>query len=298
MNTKQLENAVSEVTLFNQHLQLIQSVHTIPTPKVNWESIAMEPAPTMPTVRFDHKVKAMEALDEYKPYWLDILLGNKSKFHTLTNNVELAAEKDIEQYKAEFVDWVQNYSYWAKGNQLSQGVLNNDSQAKLSALSEAQQNPMNASVVDTKLINHNFNTYKNGHLLEINIQVNKHNVIPKDKKVLCQGEVKLETLSLSESNALYREYVCSCILKCAQDSFNVLPETSVVINVEQISADNLDETILSCHIEKGLLEFLLIEDDKPSEILEFFVHIEDFNPHRGNGFSAIKTLFSPLPIAS
>ena len=298
MNTKQLEDAVSEVSLFNQHLHLIQSVHTIPTPKMNWESIAMEPAPAMPTVRFDHKVKAMEALDEYKPNWLDMLLGSKSKLYTLTNNIERAAEKDIEQYKTEFVSWVQHYSYWAKGNQLSKGILNNDSGAKLSALSEAQQNPINAAVVDTKLINHNFNTYKNGHLLEVNIQVNKHNVIPKEKKVLCQGEVKLETLSLSESNTLYREYVCSCILKCAQDAFNVLPETSVLINVEQVLADYSSETIVSCHVEQGLLEFLLVEDDKPSEILEFFVHIEDFNPHRGNGFSAIKTIFSPLPIAS
>ena len=177
--------------------------------------------------------------------------------------------------------WVQNYSYWAKKNQLSKGVLNNDSEAKLTALSEAQQNPINASVVDTRLINHNFNTYKNGHLLEINIQVNKDNVIPKERKVLCQGEVKLESLSIPESNTLYREYVCSCVLKCAQDSFNVLPESSVVINVEQVSAGQSNETILSCHIEKGLLEFLLIEDDKPSEILEFFVHLEDFNPHRG-----------------
>lgn len=281
MNTKQLEDAVSEVTMFNQHMHLIQSVHTIPTPKVNWESMAMEPAPAMPTVRFDHKVKAMEALDDYKPNWLDMLLGNKSKLHTLTKNVERAAEQDIEDYKTEFVHWVQNYSYWAKKNQLSKGVLNNDSEAKLTALSEAQQNPINASVVDTKLINHNFNTYKNGHLLEINIQVNKDNVIPKERKVLCQGEVKLESLPISESNILYREYVCSCVLKCAQDSFNVLPESSVVINVEQVSAGQSNETILSCHIEKGLLEFLLIEDDKPSEILEFFVHLEDFNPHRG-----------------
>lgn len=281
MNTKQLEDAVSEVAMFNQHLHLIQSVHTIPTPKVNWESMVMEPAPAMPTVRFDHKVKAMEALDDYKPNWLDMLLGNKSKLHALTKNVERAAEQDIEDYKTEFVHWVQNYSYWAKKNQLSKGVLNNDSEAKLTALSEAQQNPINASVVDTKLINHNFNTYKNGHLLEINIQVNKDNVIPKERKVLCQGEVKLESLSIPESNTLYREYVCSCVLKCAQDSFNVLPESSVVINVEQVSAGQSNETILSCHIEKGLLEFLLIEDDKPSEILEFFVHLEDFNPHRG-----------------
>ncbi|EGU42302.1 hypothetical protein VISP3789_07804 [Vibrio splendidus ATCC 33789] len=281
MNTKQLEDAVSEVAMFNQHLHLIQSVHTIPTPKVNWESMAMEPAPAMPTVRFDHKVKAMEALDDYTPNWLDMLLGNKSKLHALTKNVERAAEQDIEDYKTEFVHWVQNYSYWAKKNQLSKGILNNDSEAKLTALSEAQQNPINASVVDTKLINHNFNTYKNGHLLEINIQVNKDNVIPKERKVLCQGEVKLESLSIPESNTLYREYVCSCVLKCAQDSFNVLPESSVVINVEQVSAGQSNETILSCHIEKGLLEFLLIEDDKPSEILEFFVHLEDFNPHRG-----------------
>lgn len=298
MNTKQLEDAVSEVAMFNQHLHLIQSVHTIPTPKVNWESMAMEPAPAMPTVRFDHKVKAMEALDDYKPNWLDMLLGNKSKLHALTKNVERAAEQDIEDYKTEFVHWVQNYSYWAKKNQLSKGVLNNDSEAKLTALSEAQQNPINASAVDTKLINHNFNTYKNGHLLEINIQVNKDNVIPKERKVLCQGEVKLENLPIPESNILYREYVCSCVLKCAQDSFNVLPESSVVINVEQVSAGQPNETILSCHIEKGLLEFLLIEDDKPSEILEFFVHLEDFNPHRGDGFSAIQTIFSPLPIAS
>ncbi|WP_434567639.1 hypothetical protein QFW85_26635 [Vibrio chagasii] len=298
MNTKQLEDAVSEVAMFNQHLHLIQSVHTIPTPKVNWESMAMEPAPSMPTVRFDHKVKAMEALDDYKPNWLDMLLGNKSKLHALTKNVERAAEQDIEDYKTEFVHWVQNYSYWAKKNQLSKGVLNNDSEAKLTALSEAQQNPINTSVVDTKLINHNFNTYKNGHLLEINIQVNKDNVIPKERKVLCQGEVKLEKLPIPESNILYREYVCSCVLKCAQDSFNVLPESSVVINVEQVSAGQPNETILSCHIEKGLLEFLLIEDDKPSEILEFFVHLEDFNPHRGDGFSAIQTIFSPLPIAS
>lgn len=298
MNTKQLEDAVSEVAMFNQHLHLIQSVHTIPTPKVNWESMAMEPAPAMPTVSFDHKVKAMEALDDYKPNWLDMLLGNKSKLHALTKNVERAAEQDIEDYKTEFVHWVQNYSYWAKKNQLSKGVLNNDSEAKLTALSEAQQNPINAFVVDTKLINHNFNTYKNGHLLEINIQVNKDNVIPKERKVLCQGEVKLENLPIPESNILYREYVCSCVLKCAQDSFNVLPESSVVINVEQVSAGQPNETILSCHIEKELLEFLLIEDDKPSEILESFVHLEDFNPHRGDGFSAIQTIFSPLPIAS
>ena len=99
MNTKQLEDAVSEVAMFNQHLHLIQSVHTIPPPKVNWESMAMEPAPAMPTVRFDHKVKAMEALDDYKPNWLDMLLGNKSKLHALTKNVERAAEQDIEDYK-------------------------------------------------------------------------------------------------------------------------------------------------------------------------------------------------------
>ncbi|WP_146490714.1 hypothetical protein [Vibrio sp. T20] len=54
MNTKQLENAVGEVSLFNQHLHLIQSVHTIPTQKMNWESITMKAAPAMRTVRFDH----------------------------------------------------------------------------------------------------------------------------------------------------------------------------------------------------------------------------------------------------
>ncbi|WP_155645121.1 hypothetical protein [Vibrio splendidus] len=54
MNNKQLEGAVSEVSLFNQHLHLIQSVHTIPTPKMNWESITMKAAPAIPTVRFDH----------------------------------------------------------------------------------------------------------------------------------------------------------------------------------------------------------------------------------------------------
>lgn len=178
-----------------------------------------------------------------------------------------------------------------KSNQLSKGVLNNDSQAKLSALSEAQQDPINAAVADTKLINHNFNTYKNGHLLEINIQVNKNNAIPNEKKVLCQGEVKLETLSLSESNVLYREYVCSCALKCALDAFNILPETSAVINVEQVSAGHSNQTILSCHIEKGLLEFLLIEDEKPSEILEFFVHIEDFNLIVTTGFLRLKLSF-------
>ena len=179
MNTKQLEDAVSEVDMFNQHLQLSQSVHTIPTQQVNWESMAMEPAPTMPAVRFDHKVKAIEALDGHKPNWLDMLSGNKSKLHALTKNVERAAEQDIEDYKTEFVHWVQNYSYLAKKNQISKGVLNNDSEAKLTALSEAQQNPIYAFIVDTKLINHNSNTYKNSHLLEINIQVDKNNVIPK-----------------------------------------------------------------------------------------------------------------------
>ncbi|KZX57584.1 hypothetical protein A3712_05045 [Vibrio sp. HI00D65] len=88
MNTKQLEDAVSEVAMFNQHQQLSQPVHTIPTQQVNWESMAMEhePATTMPTVRFDHKVKAMEALDGHKSNWLDMLFGNKSKLHALTNN--------------------------------------------------------------------------------------------------------------------------------------------------------------------------------------------------------------------
>ena len=113
-------------------------------------------------------------------------------------------------------------------------------------------------------------------LLEVEFRVKSEDVVPSAEYVLdAKGNLKEKELSKSAYFDLVQDYVCSCILRIARDSFALLPVEKVLIHaVDTIlnTATGQDEeiTIVSVAIDRERLEKLNFERLDPSDAVTSF----------------------------
>ena len=132
--------------------------------------------------------------------------------------------------------------------------------------------------------------------VEVDFYVHSEQVIPNtSKKVLRKGiEVKEETLPQSRFNEIYQDYVCSCILKIAKETFQLIPSIKEV----QVNAKGLlmntatgkeeEQTIISTVIERNKLNQLNFELLDPSDSMSNFKNNMNFK--KTQGFSPVEIL--------
>jgi len=293
MSIEALQRAADEVSLFNEQITVIQSLHKMITKTIDWEALANSPSPTMPILSFAHKSRALSELSCHQLSWLDKWTDNSTKLETLVKNIETSANKDIEIYQSALASWEEQYSQWLKDNKLSKNVLNNDNDSKLEALKRLLVESNRQTVLGNLVICPKHCEYKNGYSLEVTIQINKEKVVPFTKKVLFQGELISEFMPLKERNRVYREYVNSSALKVALDVFSILPDQHVKVNVQERTSDKDVQTIFAAHFEKTLINTLDLEQDSASTLVSNFIHFEQFDESRTEGFAPISPPYTP-----
>ncbi|WP_394251061.1 hypothetical protein [Vibrio profundi] len=293
MSIKALQRAADEITLFNEQITVIQSLHKIITRSIDWEELANVPAPTMPTISFANKSKALSELNCLQLTWLDKWTDNSTKLEALVRNIETSANKDIDNYQSALSTWEEAYAQWLTDNKLSKNVLNNDNDSKLEALNRLLPESNQQTVLGSSVIVPKHCEYKNGYNLEITVQIDKDKVVPLTKKTLFQGELVSEHLPLKERNRIYREYVNSCALKTALDAFSILPDKHVKVNVQEAARNESGQIIFTAHFEKTLLDSLDLEYEPASNLVSHFIHFEHFDESKPEGFSPINAPYAP-----
>ncbi|MBW3697762.1 hypothetical protein EK599_18945 [Vibrio sp. T187] len=294
MSVQALQKSADEVNLFNEHVTIIQSLHTIMTSKIDWAAIASKRAPEMPVIRFANKSKALAELhSHHQSGWLSNFTNKNRQLESLIRDIESSTNKDIEHYQNQLRTWENDYSHWLKNTKLSKNVLNNDNESKLEALRLLLDEVNVHKIRGVSLITPNGCEYKNGYSLEVNVKIDKDNVVPQKQKSLFQGELKHESLSIEKRNEIYKEYVYSSALKVALDVFAILPDNHVKVNVQESSTSNLDQTIFAAHFERMLLNSLDLEHDSASTLVSNFIHFEHFDEKREDGFKPISTPLEP-----
>ena len=124
-------------------------------------------------------------------------------------------------------------------------------------------------------------------LLEVEFRVKSEEVVPPAEYVLdAKGNLKEKELSKTAYFDLVQDYVCSCILRIARDSFALLPVEKVLIHaVDTIlnTATGQDEeiTIVSVAIDRAQLEKLNFERLDPSDAVNSFPCKMSFKKTKG-----------------
>lgn len=134
--------------------------------------------------------------------------------------------------------------------------------------------------------------------VSVDFYVHSEDVIPNTtKKLLRKGvEVKEDQLPPSRFNEIYQDYVCSCILKIAKETFQLLPTVNEVqVNAKgslmNSATGNFEEqTIVSVNINRPKLDELNFDLLDPSDSMSNFEHKMDFK--KNEGFKPVQDLQS------
>lgn len=124
-------------------------------------------------------------------------------------------------------------------------------------------------------------------LLEVEFRVRSEEVVPPMEYVLdAKGNLKEKDLSKTAYFELVQDYVCSCILRIARDSFALLPVERVLIHATDsllnTATGNEEEiTIVSVSVDRDKLEKLNFERLDPSDAVSAFPSKMSFKKTKG-----------------
>ena len=259
----QLQKNKLEVEMYENKLEMIQSIHKECDEDFNWNGIAQTPAP------FDlsngeigkNERKALSDLENYKPSFFNKLLKNEEiKRDELEKAVTVAKEKDKTEYEE-----------WKSLNLLANEVLNRNMSLYLPIIEE--MHPFD----DLLEFGSGFEFFiYEPNWLEIDFDVNTETVVPKEiKSLTTTGKVSTKQMPKGKYFEIQQDYICSCVIRMARDLFALLPIDYVVINALDNRLDtstgiSKKEVILSVKIEKKKLSSMYLDFIDPSDSMNRF----------------------------
>lgn len=274
-----LERARYEVELYENHIEVITSVHKECSEPVDWESIQTTPPPFNLGEIGPNEAQAIQKLNDYKPTWRDKLFERvEAKIYALQKEVEYARKQDEHEYQE-----------WEKEVNLAKRILQGD----ISAYMEAIQELSPFADIQELGSNLNFST-DSPEYMEVTVHVHSEDVIPKEVKSLTKtGKLSTKAMPKTKFYELYQDYVCGCVLRIARELFAILPIQTVYVHangeVLNTSTGHLEEvTILSVKIPRATLEELKFDSIDCSDAMANFVHNMKFR--KTKGFEAVEKI--------
>jgi len=287
---QELQRAQYEVEVYENRIELLLSVHKECSDIWDWKAIKSSNPPSKPTKYGKNEQLAQAKLNKYKPGVLDKLFKKQeSKRNGLKNAIVESRQLDEREYQNAIQKYESQYSEWKTSVKLAERILTGDTKAYMDAIKEIH--PFSeisslGSFVEFKA--------ENKSLFELTLYVNSDKVIPKEVKTLLKsGKLSVKKMSQTKFNELYQDYVCSCVLRVARESFALLPVNMVIITavanlLNTQTGHKENQPILSIAIPKDTLSKLNYETIDPSDSINNFVH--KMNYKKTSGFNSVQKL--------
>ncbi|MGL6237542.1 hypothetical protein [Aeromonas dhakensis] len=290
---QELEKAAYEVDVFENYIDVIQSIHKDCGDSVDWLKISTSQEPAKPLIISDNERQAIARLNSFAPSFIDKLFGKvTSKRQKLEKEVSIAKVKDTQINSINLSQWNIDVEEWKERVSLARRLLNGDISAKIDIIKEL--NPF--SEIDHLGSGVKFTIQENG-LLIVTINVHGANIIPKEQKTLLKsGRLSIKSMPVSRFNEIYQDYVCSVVLRVANEIFSILPDDKLIINAEDHllnkSTGHLEpQSLLSVYITRDGVSRLNMEYIDPSDAMNNFIHNENFK--KTKGFEPVKEVKVP-----
>lgn len=273
---QEIEYASVEVEIYENYIELIQSIHKDSSNLIDWQAILTSPKPEEPKLLNHHE-------SSFKPKLVNKLLRNQDKAK------QKEIEKDHAQYEARITEWKQEVSDWEQGQYFASKLYNSEHKVKLEIIEFI--NPF--SEIE-KIGSHlTFVIDENG-ILEAELVVLGNEIVPTEiKSQLKSGKLSTKKMPKGRFNEIYQDYVCSAVLRVGNELLALLPDDMVFVH----AYDNLlnkktghieKQCILSVAISRNTIASLNMDFIDPSDSMDNFVHNMNFK--KTNGFASVETL--------
>jgi len=289
---QETEKAAYEVQVYQNHIDLLLSVHKECGEIYDWAEIEHSEPPAKPDRLHQHEDVAKLNLSSLKIGLSDKLLGRgDTKKKQLLDAIEDAKKLDEKEYQDALTLYQNEYDEWQTATKLSTKILAGDMAAYIEAIKMV--NPFS----DIKGLGSSFNIKADSKsMLNATLYVNGENVIPTEIKSLTKGgKLSIKTIPKNKSYEIYQDYVCGSALRFARELFALLPVDMIIVNaigsLLNRQTGHLEDTpILSVAIPRKTFDMLNFENLDPSDSLNNFVHNMNFK--KGNGFGQVEVLDS------
>lgn len=285
-----LEQAAYEVEVYENHIDLLLSMHKECAEPVQWKKILSTPEPRQPLKSGALEQAALHASATYRPnFWARLFKLEHRQREALLGRVGVAAAEDEKLFQAALNEWKTAHDDWAEERDIALRILDGDRQAKLDAI-EAFESFEEISHIGSsiQMIVHE------GGVLEAKLAIHGSHVIPSEiKSLLKSGKLSTKAMPGGRFNELHQDYVCSCALRVGRELLAILPDELVIVtamdNVLNSSTGHMeDQPILSVAFSRATVDGLNLEAIDPSDAMKNFVHNMSFK--KSGGFSAVQAL--------
>ncbi|MCK7460216.1 hypothetical protein [Idiomarina aminovorans] len=287
---QELEQAAYEVDVYENHIEVIQSTHKECSPVVDWTRIASSKQPTEPQKTSLREEKARLKLEQYKPGILARLFNNKeNKKAKIEREVDMAITADSEDYGARLSRWKQDVTEWKESVGIAEALLKGEPEAKLEAIENLQPFTEISNLGSSLSVV----VHQDG-LLEATVNVHGKEIVPSESKSLLKsGKLSVKKMPKGKFNEIYQDYVCSCVLRVANELFSCIPDNLVIVTaVDELlnsKTGHLEEApILSAAISRSTMNRLNLETIDPSDSMTNFIHNMSFK--KTKGFESVERL--------
>lgn len=280
---RSLQQAAEAVRDFNAQIAHLVAIHKSGSAAIDWKERACAIAPSAPARIALRENAARQNLDSYSPWHLTTRLGLGAKRRArLERKLEAAAVEDERDYIASTQRFELTTQKHRAQKDLAERLLSGDGEAAIEVIRSL--NPF-VSISDLGSTV-SFSTLP-GRKIAAEVKVHGEAVVPKQGiSLLKSGRASIKEMAKGSYYGLYRDYVCSAILRIARELFAILPLDAVMITaVESLlngQTGNLeDQPIVSVYIPRQTFESLNLRAVDPFECLRNFTHTIDFRTTSG-----------------
>ncbi|MDM5338494.1 DUF4236 domain-containing protein [Fictibacillus enclensis] len=278
---QQLEYNKLEVQLFENRLEMIKSIHKECDDPVDWNEVKNTPSPLKVGGIGPKEVTATEALILYKPGFFSKLFKQDQKKREALQKAVIAARSEDQA----------DYNEWEQMIETATRIVNRDVDAYFEVIEDF------APFDDLTEFGSGFEFFiEDQQTMEIDFDVHTSSVVPTQRKTLTKtGKVSVSNMPKTQYFDIQQDYVCSCILRIARDTFALLPLSSVYINalderINTVTGQLEKEVILSIRIDRHQLVELNFDRIDCSDAMANFEHHMVFK--KTKGFEQVERLLS------
>ncbi len=254
------QNQLEEV-LFHDKFDTFRLLHTKYCEEINWQEVLQEEHPFQNDLVGPNELKAMKALEAYKPTWKDNLFKRVDvQKNQLQDQIKKAREDDLHLVER-----------WKEKKELANKILLGD----ISGYRKVLQDKLSTD-----------------EIFELGVAIAWDVLSPytlvfevdmiQEKAITTQALFHEKTASLSTRSKTkkkyydaHQDYICSIALRLGRDGFNLLPVDNIYVHINDISENTLElGTVLSVKLERKCFATIDLDDcDCSDEIVKFQHHM-------------------------
>ena len=282
------QSATEAVAVQEQLLIELTSFHVEDPMHISWEDIKNESPPVQPTRSAEAEEAANTKFKQFKPSWVDKIVGYKRKVRRLELNILKAVAKDEQKHAGAMLAYEQQVDAWEALQRISGGVLDGEPAAFKEAVEyfhlfvnlEGQAKSLSMIVNEGKVT--------------VALRVLDTDIVPGYiSSKTAGGKLSQKKMPQSKMNKIYQDHVCSAVLRVARDLLAFFPLKGLVVNatsnrLNSATGNRENQVLLSVLFYPTSLDEINFSAIDPSNAMGNFPHKMKFT--QSGGFVAVESI--------